>query len=116
MEIRSTRRETAKDRAFELSNVIEFSVNQSLSEIRRGLAIAWIRDLADCDGGQVTDVQPALIHRRIRAKVFNADADRCRKRMISHVRCGVTRCTITCKRRNTAGNKTSCGHVIVEAG
>ena len=42
-------------RAFQLSNVIEFSVNQSLSEIRRRFAIAWIRDLANGDRGQFSN-------------------------------------------------------------
>src|SRR5215471_5941915 len=105
MEIGSARRETAKDRAFQLPNMIEFSINQSLSEIRRRLAIAWIRDSTNCDLRQITDVQPAHTHRRIPAKVPNADVQRCRKRMISHVRCVMTRSACTCKRRDTSGKK-----------
>ncbi len=66
MEIWGTCREPAQDRPFDLSDVIEVAIDQSLAEVRRGFAGAGCQScvricFAYRDSRQIGDVQSSQI-------------------------------------------------------
>src|SRR5215472_1234787 len=82
MEIRCPPRESAQNRAFDLADMIELSINQGLAEIRGSFAfLGW--PTCGCvfsahgDFGQVTYIQTAQVDRAVAgARIAGPDIQR----------------------------------------
>src|SRR5215469_12198488 len=108
MKVRSSRRESAQNWPLDFANVIELTVDQSLAQVCRRLAVArWRRRIrrqiqfAHRNARQVADIQASPVDVRVgRCRVTGSDVQWCREGVVADVWSVMTRAAGSHKGRN----------------